>query len=233
METDTNTRTTDPNLVDQLLSWAESVPPMPHFLDWAEFLFSLLILVLTLPAMIWWRRSGANWWAARSGSAARKRAMNLYDHVVGIHFLGTKLPVLISLTATALVHLMISMISLFAAAFIILLEAMGLLVNLIGALVDVIGALAGVESSPDERDPASITFVLWLVMGFALINYAYFSYLWSKRIGPFLALGSLTEQSRTKIERLLTRAGVDQDEIVAQLEAFDADVEMARKGELE
>ncbi len=207
--------TSDPppelSLIEQFGAWLDAFPAVPAWLQWIGV--GLTIGAPTITFL--WVRWGANWWAARSRNAAEKRARKLVKRVAEMHALSKNRPAMLVDGLNVIIALVLT--SLFVVAGLVQLG------NVFGP--------SNLGQPPSDFMTAGRTALAMSMHVVATCIMIVFLFLLS-RIQPLADLDRYTEKSRTRIEKLLVKAGIADEIMVEFLRVFDALVDAARKQEI-
>lgn len=215
MESVTDNPVPEPGALEKFLEqvgiWLDAFPTVPPWMEWIAILVGIGGPVMSFL----WVRWGANWWAVRSKNAAERRARKLLKRVAEVHALSRNRPAMLFNGVNVLIAL--GFASLFAV-----------LGNI--ELGGIFGPNA-LGQPPSDFLVSGRKFAGVLLLAVAIVMMFIFLTMFG-HIKPLANIDRYTERSRTRIEKLLAKAGVPDEVAVEFLRIFDARVDAARNQEI-
>lgn len=196
--------------LEQIGVWLDAIPSVPHWVQWIAVVVGIGVPIVTIV----WVRWGANWRAAGSPNAAENRAKKLFKRVVEMHALSRNPPAMLFLGVNVVIALI------FLSLFVIL------------GFVQLghVFAPNAFGLPPSDFLIAGRTGMAFFLHAIGIGMMFVFLFLLS-RIQPLNDIDRYTERSRTRIEKLLAKAGIPDEVSGVLLGGFDDSVEAARNQE--
>ncbi len=216
MNSVTGTPPPEPSFLEQVGAWLGTFAAVPNWVNWV-IVWLAIATVVGVPILTFlWRRWGANRWAARSSVAAAKRARKLGNNVLRAHRISRNRPAMLVDSLRWLASLIISCMFIVLAA----------------VVVHHLYAPAEDGQPPSELLIRGRMALAWIAMGGAYFGLFRFTAVYFSRIAPLVNIDRYTQQSRTRIEDLFSKAKVPEDVAAERLDELDALIKQAREEEI-